>query len=248
MIERAVNEGLYRRWLLRAASAVTPSMRQGLWYETLRTYPPDRGAGLIDYIARKARSTPEAKAVYLPLVDRQALLGKVGAANLYEILECARDAKLQGCQLVLHSGKARTAKKPDQAPDPVTAQLSLGHQKNIARGLRTPVMERLLKSHDPEVVREALRNPRLREEEVVAIASRRPCAEEVFNYLVAAPGWIARPIVQRSVVFNPYAAPSLAVPLLICLPAQTLQEVHKDKKLHPSVRDGALEIISWACR
>jgi hypothetical protein len=241
-----MSEELNRRWLSRAAAVATHSLRFGLWCEALRTYPPRRAADLIDFVVLNTRSSSSAKEAYLPLVDRRSLLERVGPGKLFDILEAARAAELRGCQLALFSsGRPQVADEPGPPPDPISAQLSLGHQKTFARGTRSPIMERLLKSHDPDVVREILRNPRLREEEVVAIASRRPTTDEVFTYLGAAPKWIARISVQRAVVMNPYAAPSLSMALLVCLPAQDLREVQRDKKLHPAVRDGAREVLSW---
>lgn len=237
---------LYSRWLARTAAVATPSLRFGLWCEALKTYPPEHGAGLIDFVARQARRSGEGRSVYQPLLNRAGIIEAVGPANLYDVAEAAQTLDLRGAQLALYSGTApESVYEAEHEPDPLLDQLSLGHKKTLARGTRSPSMERLLKSAAPEVVRQVLRNPRLREEEVVAIASRRPASAEVFGYLAAAPQWIARPAVQRAVVFNPYAPPSLVLCLLVCLRANELEEVHKDEKLHPEARDGAFEVLSW---
>ncbi len=222
------------------------SVRQSLWCEALSTLLPSDAAFLIDYCARQARVSAEGKAAYLPLVDFRAVKARVGGARLYSILEMARREDFSACLLLLEDHGPRNA--PDRLgppPDPICENMSLGHRKAAARGVRSPVLERLLKDPDPRVVREALRNPRLREEEVVAIASRRPSPEELFHNLAAAPEWIKRGAVQRAVVFNPYAPVTLVVFLLVCLASQTLDEAANANGLPDAVRWGAREILSW---
>ena len=95
------------------------------------------------------------------------------------------------------------------------------------------------------MVREVLRNPRLREWEVVAIASRRPCAGAVFQLLAASETWVQRPAVRRAMVFNPHAPTRLAVALAVLLNAPELEAVAEREQLHPALRDGAVEILTW---
>jgi hypothetical protein len=122
---------------------------------------------------------------------------------------------------------------------------TLGQRKAAARGRRSPLLDRLLTDPDPRVVREVLRNPRLREWEVVAIASRRPCPGEVLELLAASETWLRRPAVRRAMVFNPHTPPRLALALAVLLTAPELGEVAQRERLHPAVRDGAVQILGW---
>jgi hypothetical protein len=228
------------------AAAGVHSVRQGLWCEALRSREPPEAARMVDIAVRRARGGAEGLAVYLPLVDYRTLREKVGEARLQAVREAAR---AEGCDAALlpleDLGPPGGPDRIGPPPDPICDRMTLGHRKAAARGMRSPLLERLLKDPDPRVVAQALRNPRLVEREVVSIASRRPCPEDVFHHLAASPRWIARAAVQRAVTLNPYAPPRLAAALLVCLPGEDLLEIAKTKGLHPAVRCGALEVRRW---
>ncbi|MBI5443448.1 MAG: hypothetical protein HY900_19820, partial [Deltaproteobacteria bacterium] len=114
-----------------------------------------------------------------------------------------------------------------------------------ARGLRGPLLDRLLKDPDPRVVREILRNPRLRESEVLAIASRRPCPTDVLRWLARAEAWIFRPAVRRALVLNPFTPPELSLALLPTLSATELLEVADQGPVHRAIRAGAETVREW---
>ncbi|TAL18233.1 hypothetical protein EPN96_02810 [bacterium] len=233
-------------FIIKAGSVPLFSGKASLWVEALRDGDPLDSARLLEFSARFSRQDSIGKAVFMPLLDYRAIFERVGNSRMASILDSARSENLCAALLFLEdAGPPRGPETLGNPPDPITEQMSLGHKKTAVRGLRSPLLERLLKDPDERVVREALRNPRLRESEVVAIASRRPCPEEVFYLLAASPGWIARPAVERAVLFNPYAPVRLATLLLVCQPSQVLLEVINDNGLHPSVRDGAREILAW---
>lgn len=236
----------FARWVRNCAQTPASSMRLSLWCEALGMGEPSEGARLIEHVAAAARDDANALSVWLGLVDFPTVLERVGANRLHDILEEAERLELAACALVLgHHGAGQVEESLGPPPDPVVDRMSLGHRKTAVRGSRGHLLERLLKDPDPAVVAEALRNPRLREREVVDIASRRPCSEIVFWHLARAPDWIARAAVRRTIVLNPYAPPRLALTLAVSLPAQELRFVAEQEGLHRAVREGALEIAKW---
>ncbi|MBE0618951.1 MAG: hypothetical protein IH608_13670 [Proteobacteria bacterium] len=237
------NGGLLR--LLATVEGMEP--RQALWVEHLAARSPAEGAQTLDQAVRKA-ALREADAVsaYLALLDLPTVSARVGAGRMAEILAAAREASREGCLLLLeHPGPPVAREGLGPPPDPVLETVSLGHRKTAARGPRSTLLERILRDPDPRVVGEVLRNPRLREGEILAVASRRPCPQEIFWLLVRRGSWLLRPAVQRAVVLNPYAPPQLAVALVPLLMDPDLVALAQQEGLHPAVRDGALDVLSW---
>jgi hypothetical protein len=244
--EEALSGQEYLAFVRKAGSVTLFSGKTALWVEALRNGDPLEAAKLLEFSTRYSRQDSLGKAVFMPLLDYRTVFERVGSSRMALILDAARSGDLGAALLFLEDpGPPRGAEALGNPPDPITEQMSLGHKKTAVRGVRSPLLERLLKDPDERVVREALRNPRLRESEVIAIASRRPCPEEVFYLLAASPGWIARPAVERAVLFNPYAPVRLATVLLVCQPSQVLIEVVNANGLHPSIRDAAREILKW---
>ena len=234
-------------WLRRLAAVPGVGLRRALWGEALRQREAAAAATLVDgVVVRTALREPAAIAAYLPLVDLPGVAVTAGPGVLGAVLLAARQLELPGCQLLLeHPGAAAAPERLGPPPDPALDTLTLGRRKTVARGRRSPLLERLLADPDPRVVREVLRNPRLREWEVVAIASRRPCPGAVFQLLAASETWVQRPAVRSAMVFNPHAPTRLAVALAVLLNAPELEAVAEREQLHPALRDGAVEILTW---
>jgi len=233
--------------LRRIASVEAPAARLALWAEALAAAEPAEAARLVDGAVRGAAlREPAAAAAYLPLLDVPGLVERVGPGCLAAVVAAARVGDREGCLLLLeHPGPPLVPEGLGPPPDPLLDTLSLGHRKAAARGRRSSLLDRILRDPDPRVIAEVLRNPRLREAEVLAIASRRPCPEEVFWLLLRSGGWLRRPALQRAVVHNPYAPPRLAVGLEVLLTDPELDALAHEEGLHPAVREGALQIIGW---
>lgn len=233
--------------LRRLASVEGEEVRRALWAEALSSLDPAEAARVLDRVARQAAlRRPEAVSAYLALLNLPALVERVGPGPMAGILAAAQTGGLEGCLLLLeYRGPPAAPEDLGPPPDPLLDTLTLGHRKTAARGPRSSVLDRILRDPDPRVVGEILRNPRLREAEVLAIASRRPCTEAVFSLLVRTGAWLRRPAVQRAVVRNPFAPPRLAAALAPLLRDPELEEIAKDEGLHPAVRDGALLVLAW---
>ena len=234
-------------WIRKIAAVEAAESRLALWAEALAGLAPPDGARLLAAAVRAALSRrPGAVRAYLPLLRLDDLAARTGPGRLAEVLEAARELDLGEALLILeHPGRPRSPGGLGHPPDPLVEAVTLGHRKAAARGPRSPLLDRLLGDPDPRVIREVLRNPRLREAEVVAIASRRPCPEGVFLLLAGSEAWIRRPAVQGAVLRNPHAPPRLALALLVLQPGPLLCELANDEGLHPAVREGALQVLGW---
>ncbi len=240
-------EHLRVAWFRRMAAVDGRAPRLALWAEAAAELPPDEIARRIEAATRAAAlRTPGSTGPYLALLDLPELGRRAGPGVLARVLHAARDLELEAALLVLeHPGRTTPPPAENLPPDPILDTLPLGRRKTLARGPRTPLLDRLRADPDPRVVREVLRNPRLRETEVLAVASRRPAREETAWLLVRTGGWLNRPAVQRALVWNPWTPARLAVGLAVLLPDPELERIAREKGLHPAVREGALEVLAW---
>src|SRR5262249_15019945 len=103
--------------------------------------------------------------------------------------------------------------------------LTLGERKQLARGARRELLDRLLRDPDPQVIRLLLGNPRLTEPDVVVIASRRPTHRDIQREVFASRRWIAGYRVKRTLVLNPWTPTDLAIRLLTFLTEPDLRLV-----------------------
>lgn len=125
--------------------------------------------------------------------------------------------------------------------------LPLGVLKSRARLTRNPdELSRLAVASNPSVIREVLKNPRLTEDLVVRIASRRPARPEPLAELWHSTRWNRQPAVRRALVFNPYLSPEVAVKIVPLLSAADLARVATDGNLHLSVRELAARLTTSA--
>lgn len=127
--------------------------------------------------------------------------------------------------------------------------LPLGVLKSRARLTRDPdELSRLAVASNASVIREVLKNPRLTEDLVVRIASRRPARPEPLAEIWRSPRWNRQPAVRRALVFNPYLNPEVGVKIVPLLAMAELRELANDRNVHLSVRELAGRLSASAAR
>jgi hypothetical protein len=121
----------------------------------------------------------------------------------------------------------------------------LGTLKSRARLTRDPdELSRLAVASNASVIREVLKNPRLTEELVVRIASRRPARPEPLEEIWRSPRWNQQPAVRRALAFNPYLSPEVAVKIVPLMSMMDLKDLAADRNVHLSVRELAARLVS----
>ena len=121
--------------------------------------------------------------------------------------------------------------------------LSLGERKALARRPDRRKFDALLRDPHPAVIENLLQNPRLTEEDAVAIAARRPGSAEVLLALALHPRWSTRTRVRLSLVLNPHTPPEIAVAMTCLLMNQELRLVVDVTTVSDVVRAVALELL-----
>ena len=134
--------------------------------------------------------------------------------------------------------------EPRDRADPVTARLTLGHRKSMARLRRDPdLLARLAAEGDPGVVRELLRNPLVTEAVAVRIAARRPARPETLRALHEEPRFRTRAAVRRALARNPFVETEIALHILPTLAVEVVVEMARDATLHATVREAARRLV-----
>jgi hypothetical protein len=164
---------------------------------------------------------------YEPRARLYSAAKEAGLVNLLDLFLSSRDEPLPGAE--------RTA--PDR-------ELTLGHRKTMARSRDRETLQKLLRDPEPEVVPIVLRNPRLVERDVVALAARRPTSGELQWCVFGSRRWIARYAVKRSLILNPYTPTDLGLRLLAFLNTADLRLVQSSPGLPLPLRQAASRLLA----
>lgn len=127
----------------------------------------------------------------------------------------------------------------DTEEDGKMEHITLGERRTMSKGWIKDKLDRLLSDPDPIVIGNILNNPRITENEVVKMASKRPNSPKILMLISTHKRWGVRYIVRKALVQNPYTPPRISLGLLEFLFFQDLKEVAKDENLHPQVRQAA---------
>jgi hypothetical protein len=144
-------------------------------------------------------------------------------------------------------GSPRAATVPsdpnqDRIPDYGRGRpLTLGERKQLARRTDRETISRLLRDPHPDVIRRVLGNPKMTEEDVLVLASKRPCRPDVLAEVARSPRWAHRPRIRLALLLNPDMPAELGVPLVGLLMRQELRLVAESTHVSPAVRALCLE-------
>ncbi len=128
---------------------------------------------------------------------------------------------------------------------------SQGRQRDSAGSAPLPrqghgeaLLERLLLDPDLLVIRHLLDNPRITEDDVIRIASRRPIPGSTLNEVAKSGRWASRRRVRVALARNPYCPTDLALRVLGSLPLGELRELRGDGTLPSEIRRHADEELA----
>lgn len=119
--------------------------------------------------------------------------------------------------------------------------LTLGERKSIARNPPLDLLPRVLADPHPDVIRNVLASPRLTEDLLVRMITRRPGVAEALGEVARHPRWCQRPRVRLALVLNPATPTELSIANVALLRRHELVTVIETRALHPAVRAAAHE-------
>jgi hypothetical protein len=133
---------------------------------------------------------------------------------------------------------------PAEALPREVGEISLGVRRSLAKGTEKPMLEKLLLDPDRLVIRHLLDNPRVTEDDVIRIASRRPIAASTLNEVAQNRRWASRRRVRIALARNPYCPADVALRVLGSLPLRELRELRGDGTLSSEIRRHADEELA----
>lgn len=121
--------------------------------------------------------------------------------------------------------------------------VSLGERKQLARGARRDVLERLLLDLDPSVIAKLCQNPAVQQQDMLTVATRRPIVPEVLTEIARSQRWLVRYDVRRAIVHNPYAPTGLSLKLLPFLHGADIRTIARSAELHDALTENAANLL-----
>lgn len=122
-------------------------------------------------------------------------------------------------------------------------ELTVGERRSLARQPHRNRLNQLLLDPHPLVVRQLLINPRLTENDVVALAAQRPARATTLRTLAEFPNWVVRTRVRMTLVSNPLTPSCIAIPLTALATRPELTEIADSPNLHIVLRVVAQELL-----
>src|SRR6185436_3222361 len=107
-------------------------------------------------------------------------------------------------------------------------QLALGERIASARSSATALIKHFLTDSDPKVFAALLINKRLREDELVALASSPAATAEQLRMLASDPKWSFRYAIRKALVLNPNTPRAAAASMLRYLSHRDLLQIHSN--------------------
>jgi hypothetical protein len=123
-------------------------------------------------------------------------------------------------------------------------ELESGEKISMAYSAPTGVLSKLALENDDKIIRALLRNPRLREEEVVAIVRRESTSGFVLRVVALSERWIQRPSVRKAIVSHPNAPIHVALTLLRHVSERELRTMLRESELPRVVALSAEQMLS----
>ena len=210
----------------------------------LSSEPVEALALALDAVATKAElGDLENREVLVALVD--ALSDPMVADVVQHLREQAAGEQLLALDRLLRrpvtSARMGGSDRPRPPDYGYGRPLTLGERKSLARKPNRAMLERLMSDPHPDVIERLLVNPRLTEEDVMRIASRRPARPDVLAAIARSQRWVHRPRVRLSLLLNPDMPLDLAIPIAALLRRPELKLVAEYTYCSPALRSVCLE-------
>ena len=122
-------------------------------------------------------------------------------------------------------------------------ELALGEKITLARVASRGVINALRQEREPMVIRALLQNPRLVEEDALAIASSRRTPPAVLQALAGDARWSSRPTLQKAIAKHPETPARIALNILRGLSTKDLKELAQAARVPGLVRVAAQRLL-----
>ena len=203
--------------------------RRGWLRDHLFSTPVAQAADELQALCEEGeQSIPDAREAILSVAT---LFADLGDCDLVQRLRGEAHARrLLSLERFLRRGSDSSRVDPPleelSVPDYGTGrELTVGERRSLARRPNRRAFDKLLVDPHPLVLRQLMQNPKLTEDDVLVLATRRPARVAALQQIVASPGWLSRRRVRMAILLNPGAPSYIAMPLLILCTRPELREL-----------------------
>ncbi|MBK8258393.1 MAG: hypothetical protein IPK82_37730 [Polyangiaceae bacterium] len=121
--------------------------------------------------------------------------------------------------------------------------LTLGERRALARRPSRAALDRVLLDPHPMVVRNVLGNPRLTEDDVMRLVTRRPAVASAIAEVARHPSWSQRARLRMAILQNPGTPLDISLPLVRLLVRPELLALLRSPDVPTAVRAAAREML-----
>jgi hypothetical protein len=211
----------------------------------LSTSPASEAADTLNGLAEALESnTQRAHEALFPSCMVLAALGECDTTDA--LLADAQRGSLLCLERMLRRGpQAMPAERnADELPVPdygTGRELTVGERRSMARRPSRGDIARLVLDPHPMVIAQLLTNPKLVEDDVIALVARRPARVEVLGEVVCNVRWLARTRIRMGLIQNPGTPPSMTTPLLPLCTGPELRDITRSPSISVRLRVAARE-------
>jgi len=123
--------------------------------------------------------------------------------------------------------------------------LTLGERRSVASCPNRKLIEKAMRDPHPMVTTKLLRNPKLTENDVIFMASKRPVSTAVLVEIALHLRWRSSRRICHSLLFNPALTNGVKLTLMPGLDITILKEISCDENFSPLIKETATRIISY---
>lgn len=222
-------------------------LRVGWLNERLELWSLADAATILDGLCDQSeRSDPDAREALLAVV--MLFVAKGECELVWRLREEAAGRRLLGLDRLLRPGPPPVVQDRPATDLPVPdygagRELTLGERRSLARRPSRRAFDKLLSDPHPLVIRQLLENPRLTEDDVIRLVTRRPARLEVLREVAKCTRWLARRRIRLSIALNPGSPPEIAIPMLSVCTRTDLLDVIKSTETSVVIRATAVELL-----
>ncbi len=170
----------------------------------LQHRPSEEIAAFLRFLFDVSLKNPQAKLLHMDLLSKREVFRELSYEQISTIYEIAEENSWTDIQALFHMVSPRWSEdeiKPEGFAQKLSA-LTLGERKQLSRQMKRSNIEMLVFDEAHQVIEALLTNPKLRESDVVRLASRQGAPAKVLEEVCKSKRWNGHYPVRKALVFN----------------------------------------------
>jgi hypothetical protein len=190
-------------------------------------------------LARSRRGEAGARAALQELALDPSILGEMPRVRAWRLVALAQRVGIDELPPLFFAPQVDKRRLVTPGSDNEFLPMPLGLRRQAARTTNRSLLDRLLRDPDPRVIAQVLNNPRLREQDVVTIAAKRPTTPAVLRTVCRHQRWSSSYRIRKTLAWNPHTPSEIACRLFATLLVQDLRFIVNAGVLLPEVEQEA---------